>query len=311
MGSAIKAKYIWMSGNFVLWEEAKVHVLTHALHYASSVFEGIRFYRTDKGLAIFRLRDHLMRLIDSARIYRMEVPYSIEELEETIDALIIKNGLLDAEMGYIRPLVYRGYHSLGVNPMDCPVEVAIAAYEWGKYLGDEAIEEGVDVMVSSWNRAAPNTFPSMSKSTGNYANSQLIKMEALVNGYEEGIALTSFGTVSEGSGENVFVVKKGVIYTPPLEACILPGITRDSVITLARDKGFAVVERHIPREFLYIADEAFFTGTAAEITPIKSIDRIPIGNGKRGPITKELQSYFFDLVKGKKEDKWGWLTYVK
>ncbi|MCD6086985.1 MAG: branched-chain amino acid transaminase [Candidatus Hydrothermae bacterium] len=311
MGSAIKAKYIWMSGDFVPWEDAKVHVLTHALHYASSVFEGIRFYRTDKGLAIFRLRDHLTRLIDSAKIYRMEVPYSIVELEETIKALIIKNDLLGVEMGYIRPLVYRGYHSLGVNPMECPVEIAIAAYEWGKYLGDDAIEEGVDVMVSSWNRAAPNTFPSMSKSTGNYANSQLIKMEALVNGYEEGIALTSFGTVSEGSGENIFVVKKGVIYTPPYEACILPGITRDSVITIARDSGYEVVEKHIPREFLYIADEVFFTGTAAEITPIRSIDRIPVGDGRRGPITRELQSYFFDLVKGKREDKWGWLTYVK
>ncbi len=308
--STIKAKYIWMSGEFVPWDEAKVHVLTHALHYASSVFEGLRFYRTKKGLAIFRLRDHLRRLEDSAKIYRMEIPYTIEELESVIKELIVKNELLDVEMGYIRPLVYRGYHSLGVNPMNCPVEVAIAAYEWGQYLGPEAIEKGVDVMVSTWNRAAPNTFPPMSKSTGNYANAQLIKMEALLNGYDEGIALNYLGFVSEGSGENIFVVKNGVIYTPPLDACILPGITRDTVIVLARERGYEVRETHIPREFLYIADEVFFTGTAAEITPVRSIDKIVIGEGKRGPITEELQKLYFALVKGEMEDKWGWLTYV-
>jgi len=306
--SAFKEKgYIWMSGEFVPWKEAKVHVLTHALHYASSVFEGIRCYNTKRGPAIFRFHDHMIRLRDSAKIYRMELPFTVEELEKVTIELIHKNNLKEC---YIRPIVYRGYHSLGVNPFDCPVEVAIAIWEWGKYLGAEALEKGVDVMVSSWNRMAPNTFPAMAKAAGNYANSQLIKMEAVLYGYSEGIALNYQGTVSEGSGENLFVIKKGVIYTSSLDAAILPGITRDSVMTIAKELGYEVKETHIPREMLYIADEIFFTGTAAEITPIRSVDKIPVGSGTRGPITKHLQEEFFKVVSWEVEDKHGWLTPV-
>jgi len=307
MAGLIEAKYIWMSGKFVPWKEAKVHVLTHALHYASSVFEGIRCYNTVKGPAIFRFREHLERLYNSAKIYRMDIPYPIEELEKVTLELIKRNELDEC---YIRPIVYRGYYNVGVNPFDCPVEVAIAVWKWGKYLGDDALEKGVDVMVSSWNRMAPNTFPAMAKASGNYANSQLIKMEAVIYGFAEGIALNYSGAVSEGSGENLFIIKKGIIYTPSLDAAILPGITRDSVITIARDLGYEVKETHIPREFLYIADEMFFTGTAAEITPIRSVDKILIGEGRRGPITARLQEEFFKIVTGKVEDKWGWLTYV-
>lgn len=307
MAGIEEAKYIWMSGKFVPWREAKVHVLTHALHYASSVFEGIRCYKTKRGPAIFRFREHMQRLFNSAKIYRMEIPYTLDELMEVTVELIKKNELDEC---YIRPLVYRGYFNLGVNPFDCPVEVAIAVWRWGKYLGKDALEKGVDVMVSSWNRMAPNTFPPMAKATANYANSALIKTEAVLYGFAEGIALNHLGAVSEGSGENLFLVKDGVIYTPSLDAAVLPGITRDSVIKLARELGYEVRETHIPREFLYIVDEMFFTGTAAEITPIRSVDMIVIGNGKRGPVTKRLQEEFFKIVMGEVEDKWGWLTYV-
>jgi branched-chain amino acid aminotransferase len=296
-----------MSGEFVPWKEAKVHILTHALHYASSVFEGIRCYDTKRGPAIFRFRDHMIRLRDSAKIYRMELPFTIEELEKVTIELIRMNNLRAC---YIRPIVYRGYFSLGVDPFECPVEVAIAVWEWGKYLGPEALEKGVDVMVSSWNRMAPNTFPAMAKSSGNYANAQLIKMEAILYGYSEGIALNPMGAVSEGSGENLFLVKNGIIYTPALDACILPGITRDTVITIARELGYEVKETHIPREMLYIADELFFTGTAAEITPIRSVDKVVIGSGKRGPITKHLQEEFFKIVSWEVEDKHNWLKLV-
>ncbi len=303
-----EAKYIWLSGEFVPWKEAKVHVLTHALHYGSAVFEGIRAYNTkSKGTAVFRLRDHIRRLIDSAKIYRMEVQYTIEEIEETIKELIRKNELKEC---YIRPLVFRGYGDVGVNPLNNPVEMMIAVWEWGEYLGEGALENGVDVMISSWARMAPNTFPALSKATANYANAQLIKMESLEYGFIEGIALTVDGLVAEGSAANVFAVRDGVIYTPPFYESILPGITRDSIIKIIKKLGMQVVETPMPREFLYIADEVFFVGTASEVTPIRSIDKIQIGSGHRGPITERIQKEFFAIVRGEKEDEFGWLTPV-
>lgn len=308
MAGIKEADYIWMDGEFVPWKEAKVHVLTHALHYGTGVFEGTRAYETKKGPAVFRLKDHVKRLFNSARIYRMEIPYTQEEIIKATKELIKKNGLKSC---YIRHLVYRGYHSLGVNPFPCPVKVAIAAWEWGAYLGEEALEKGVDVMVSTWHRAAPNTFPAMAKATANYANGALMKMEALEYGYEEAISLSFLGFVSEGSGENLFLVKDGKIYTPDIGSSILLGITRHSVIKLAEDLGYKVRETIIPREFLYIVDEAFFTGTAAEITPIRSIDKIVIGEGKRGPITKRLQEEFFKIVRGENEKYYNWLDFVE
>ncbi len=301
-----EADYIWMNGEFVPWKEAKIHVLSHVVHYGTSVFEGIRAYKTPKGTAVFRLPEHTKRLFNSAKIYRMEIPFTQEEINEAIKETIRKNGLDEC---YIRPVVYRGYESLGVNPFPCPVEVAIAVWRWGKYLGPEALEKGVDVKVSTWSRMAPNTFPATAKAGANYMNSQLIKMEAILEGYAEGIALDVNGYVSEGSGENLFVVMDGKLYTPPLGASILAGITRDSVIKLAQEEGIPVIETLIPREFLYTADEAFFTGSAAEITPIASVDKIPVGAGKRGPITKRLQERFFDIVQNG-NDPYGWLHYV-
>ena len=302
-----EAKYIWMNGKLVPWNEAKVHVLTHAFHYASGVFEGIRAYKTEKlGTAVFRLDEHVERLINSAKIYRMELQFSHEEIKKAIIETIRAN---EHEACYIRPIVYRGYHSLGVNPFECPVEIAIATWEWGKYLGPEALLKGVDVMVSSWNKFGPNTLPAMAKATANYANSQLVKMEAVLNGYAEGILLNPDGTISEGSGENIFIVYKGVVYTPPLASSILPGITRDTVITILKELGYEVKEQPIPREFLYIADEVFFTGTAAEITPIKSVDKINVGNGDF-PVVRKVQQMFFDLVDGKLEKYKHWLTPV-
>lgn len=308
MAKINEAKYIWMSGNLVPWSEAKVHVLTHALHYGSAVFEGIRAYKTKKGTAVFRLREHIKRLIDSAKIYRMESPYTIEELITATIDLIKAN---DLDECYIRPLIYRGYYNLGVNPMECPVEVSIAAWKWGKYLGPEALEKGVDVMVSSWNRMAPNTFPAMAKTTANYANAQLIKMEAIMYGFVEGIALNPDGTVSEGSGENIFVVKDGKIYTPSLDSMVLPGITRMTVMEIAKNLGYEVIETRIPREMLYIADELFFTGTAAEITPIRSVDKIIIGEGRIGPVTKKLQQEFFRIIEDADEKYEHYFTWVK
>jgi len=306
---AIKeSKKIWMSGKLVNWKDARIHVLSHALHYGSAVFEGMRCYKTKDGPACFRLQEHTDRLFDSAKIYRMEIPFAKDEINRATLNLIALNGL---ESCYVRPLVYRGYHQLGVNPAGCPIEVAIAAWEWGAYLGPEAIEHGVDVCVSSWNRAAPNTFPAMAKAGANYMNSQLIKMEAIANGYVEGIALDSFGYVSEGSGENVFIVRNGVLVTPSFGSSILPGIIRNTVITFARELGIKVIEEQIPREALYLADEIFFTGSAVEITPIKSVDKIPVGSGTRGPITKKLQEHFFKYLNGEIEDTYGWLTYVK
>ena len=303
----LKTKWIWMDGEFVEWENAKIHILSHVIHYGTGVFEGLRCYKSPSGPVIFRLNEHTQRLFNSAKIYRMEIPYTAEELNNVVIELILKNDLEDA---YIRPIAYRGYAELGVNPFPCPVNVCIATLQWGKYLGKEALENGVDVMVSSWNRMAPNTFPAMAKCCANYMNSQLIKMEAITYGFVEGIALDVTGYVSEGSGENLFAIKDGLIHTPPLHATILPGITRNTVMTLAKDMGIPLVESMLAREFLYIADEVFFTGSAAEVTPIRSIDKITIGKGKCGPITKKLQAAFFDVIDGKREDTHGWLTRV-
>ncbi len=304
----LETKYIWMDGKFVNWNDAKIHILSHVIHYGTGVFEGLRCYSTPKGPRIFRLKEHTERMFNSAKMYRMEIPYTQDQINQACIDVVKKNELTES---YIRPITYRGYADLGVNPFTCPVCVAIAALQWGKYLGPEALDQGVDVMVSSWNRMAPNTFPAMAKCCANYMNSQLIKMEALSYGFVEGIALDTSGYISEGSGENIFIVYKGKIYTPPLHASILPGITRDTVITCIRDLGIPFVEEMLAREILYIADEVFFTGSAAEITPIRSIDKITIGSGKAGPISKKLQSYFFDIIEGRREDKHNWLTPLK
>lgn len=298
---------IWFNGKFVDWKDAKIHVLSHALHYASSMFEGARCYHTAKGPAAFRLDAHIRRLFDSCKIYRMPVPYSEEEFSQAVLETIRVNELKEC---YIRPIIFRGYHSLGVNPLPCPVECVIAVWEWGAYLGQEAIEKGVDVMFSSWNRMAPNTFPAMAKCSANYINSQLIKIESMEHGFAEGIALDSDGYVSEGSGENIFAVKDQKIFTPPLASSILPGVTRDTVITLARELGYEVQIVRVPREMLYIADEVFFTGTATEIAPIRSIDRIPIGSNGRGPVTERLQKEFYGILRGERPDRHKWLAYV-
>lgn len=299
---------VWMNGKMVAWDDATIHICSHAIHYGSCIFEGIRCYKTPKGPAVFRLREHVERLFDGCRIYRMEIPYTVDQIVEAAVETVRASGL---DACYIRPLAYRGYESLGVDPFPCPIDVAIAVWPWGAYLGKDALEKGVDVQVSSWRREAPDTLPAMAKASANYMNSQLIKMEALVNGYAEGIALDAYGFVSEGSGENLFLVKKGTLYTPPLTASILPGITRQSVIALAADLRIPLVERSIPREMLYIADEVFFVGTATEVTPIRSIDRQTIGRGTRGEITQRLQSEYLALVAGQKEDRHHWLTHVQ
>lgn len=303
----VKTEKIWMNGRLVPWDQANIHVLSHVVHYGSCIFEGIRCYETTRGPAVFRLQEHIRRMIDSCRIYRMEVPYSEAKIEAAILETIRINRM---KACYIRPLAYRGYGSLGVDPFPCPVDVAIAVWPWGAYLGEEAMQKGVDVMVSSWRRAAPDTLPAMAKASANYMNSQLIKMEALVNGYAEGIALDAAGLVSEGSGENLFLIHNGKLQTPPISAAILPGITRNTIRQLAADLGIPLVERNLPREMLYVADEAFFVGTASEVTPIRSIDKIPVGNGKRGELTTLLQAEFNDLVSGRKEDRHDWLTSV-
>ncbi|MDZ4701020.1 MAG: branched-chain amino acid transaminase [Rhodothermales bacterium] len=297
---------IWFNGKLVPYEKATLHVLSHVVHYGSSVFEGIRCYDTERGSGVFRLREHIRRLFDSAKIYRMTIPYTIEELEAATLETIASSGL---KACYIRPVVYRGMGSLGVNPLKNDVETVIAVWEWGAYLGPEALESGVDVHVASWSRMAPNTFPAMAKAGGNYLNASLVKMDAVLNGYNEGIMLNKEGYVAEGSGENLFIIRDGVIYTAPSSLSILPGITRDTVITLASELGYRVEERQIPREALYIADELFFTGTAAEVTPIRSVDKHVIGSGKRGPITTEIQNAFFEVIK-KGNDPHGWLTAV-
>src|SRR6187401_1870985 len=298
---------IWMNGKLVDWADAKIHVASHVIHYGSGVFEGARCYDTKKGPAVLQLESHIKRLLASAKICRMEAPYTQAQLEAAVLDTIRVNNL---KACYIRPLMYRGYAALGVNPLPCPVDVAIMVWEWGAYLGADALDKGVDVCVSSWNRAAPNTFPAMAKTSGNYANAALIRMEAESNGYSEGIALDTFGYVSEGSGENVFVVRNGAIHTPPLSASILPGITRDMVMQVATDLGYRVTQENIPREMLYIADELFFAGTAVEITPVRSVDKIKVGSGRRGPITEAIQRRFLDTIHGDAPDTHGWLTYV-
>ncbi len=299
---------IWRNGQFIAWDDAKIHVLSHVVSYGSSVFEGIRCYETPAGPAVFRLPEHVRRMVDSAKIYRMDkFAFSQQELATAILDLVSVNHLSSC---YIRPIVLRGYGEMGVNGQKNPVDVYLACWEWGKYLGDDAMADGVDVCVSSWTRIAPNTLPALAKAGANYMNSQLIKMEAIANGYSEGIALDKAGYVSEGSGENIFIVRDGKIVTPPAGASVLPGITRDTVITLAGDLGIPVVEQVVPRELLYVADEVFFSGTAAEITPIRSIDRITIGEGRRGPIAEALQKEFFAIVNGTKPDRYGWLSAV-
>lgn len=298
---------LWHNGQFIDWKDAKIHVMSHALHYGSSFFEGIRCYKTPKGPAIFRLQDHIHRLFNSAKIYWVKIPFTEAEIVQAcIDTIRVNN----RESAYLRPLVFRGYNTLGVDPSKCPVEVCIGVLNWGAYLGSDAINVGVDVCVSSWNRLAPNTMPVTSKTGANYMNAQLIKMEAMSGGFSEGIALDVAGFVAEGSGENVFLVMKGEIYTPPLSASILTGLTRDCVFKIAAEYNIPVKETLIPREMLYIADEVFFSGTAAEISPIKSIDRQPIGDGKRGPITEIIQKRYFDYVNGRVEDIYHWLTLV-
>ncbi|MBN2000063.1 branched-chain amino acid transaminase [candidate division KSB1 bacterium] len=299
---------IWKNGQFIDWPDATIHVMSHVVHYGSSVFEGMRCYKTPKGPSIFRLADHIRRLFDSAKIYRMTIPFSQQEIIDACRQTIKVNGF---ESAYVRPVVYRGYHSLGVDPTKCPVDVVIGALNWGRYLGEEAINKGVDVGVSSWNRLAPNTMPFMAKAGSNYMNSQLIKMEAMGDGFTEGIGLDVFGYVSEGSGENIYVIRDDVIYTPAISACILPGLTRDCVLKIAKELNIPVVEGQIPREMLYIADELFFSGTAAEITPIRTVDRITIGEGKRGPITEKIQQRYFQYINGEREDIYGWHDFIK
>ncbi len=302
-----KETKVWMDGEFVEWKDANISVLSHVVHYGTSVFEGIRAYENENGVAVFRLKEHVQRLFDSAKIYKIDIPYTQEEVEEAILETLRVN-----ELGacYIRPIVFRGYGELGVNPLGCPVNVVIAAWEWGSYLGEEGMANGVDIGVSSWRKPAPDTFPALAKCGANYMNSQLAKLEAIDNGFDEAIMLDYEGHVSEGSGENIFLVEGEKLFTPSMSSSNLKGITRDSVMTIARDLGYEVVEEVISRERLYAADEVFFTGTAAEVTPIRSIDHRQIGIGKRGPISEQLQTAFFDIVEAKVEDKYGWLSYI-
>ena len=302
------SKFIWSNGKMIPWENATVHVMAHALHYGSSIFEGIRCYGTPQGPAIFRLEAHIRRLFDSAKLYRIDVPFSPEELSQACKDSISENGLTSA---YIRPLIFRGAGSLGVVPNDdVPVDVIIAAMEWGAYLGEEGMTKGIDCCVSSWSRTTSASIPVLAKAGGHYLNAQLIGGEARRNGYDEGISVSAAGTISEGSAENIFLVRDGKIFTPPLSASILGGITRDSAIVLARDLGYEVIEEQLPRELMYVADEVFMTGTAAEITPVRSVDRIEIGSGSRGPITEAIQAAFFGLFDGTTDDKRNWLEQV-
>jgi branched-chain amino acid aminotransferase len=297
--------WIWMNGRLVEFEKATVHVLTHALHYGSGLFEGIRCYKTARGSAVFRLPEHLKRLENSCKVYRMAIPYTRAELTRAVfDAI----GANELEACYVRPIIFRGFGSPGINPLPLPVEVVVAVWPWGRYLGDEAQEKGVDVCVSSWRRSAPSSAPALAKATANYLNSQLVKIEALTNGYHEGVALDVEGRVSEGSGENLFMVHDGVLLTPPVSSSILPGITRDAVMTLARDSGIEVHEHSLPRGMLHTCDELFFTGTAVEIAPIRSVDRIPVADGRPGPITRRLMAEFQSIVTGRIPDRHGWLT---
>ena len=300
-------EYIWNDGEYVKWNDANIHIMSHVIHYGSSVFEGIRCYDTNNGPAVFRLKDHIQRMHDSAKIYRMDLKWSVDELCKASLDTIRKNKLGAC---YIRPVVFRGFGAFGVNPLQNPLQTYIATWEWGKYLGPEALEKGVDVCVSTWTRIGPNTLPALAKAGANYMNAQLIKMEAIANGYIEGIALDTNGYVSEGSGENIFIIRNGEIFTPPLSSSILPGLTRDSVLHICKDLNLKVTQRMVPREMLYIADEVFFTGTAAEITPIRSIDKIQIGSGKRGAITENIQKEFFKIFTGECKVPEDWLTKI-
>ncbi|MBI4535725.1 MAG: branched-chain amino acid transaminase [Ignavibacteriae bacterium] len=301
-----KVEKIWMNGKFINWDDAKIHILSHVIHYGSSWFEGIRCYKTAKGAAIFRLDRHTKRLFDSTKIYRTPIPYTEAQIDEAILETIRVNKM---QACYIRPIVYRGYGDVGVNPINCPVDVTIAVWEWGSYLGPEALQNGIDVCVSTWARPAPNTLPAMAKAGGNYILSQLMKLEAVQAGFQEAIALDVSGNLSEGTGENLFAVRDGVIYTPQLSSSLLPGVTRASVIELAKEANYEVVVTNLPREFVYVADELFFTGTAAEVTPIRSVDKLKIGDGKPGPVTRKLQDTFFDIVKNANDPK-NWLRFV-
>lgn len=309
MATTAKSDYIWFNGEMVKWAEAKVHVMSHALHYGTSVFEGVRCYDTHKGPAVFRHREHMQRLHDSAKIYRMPVEYSVDQLMAATRETLLKNNLKSA---YIRPLVFVGDVGMGVNPSaGYKTDVIIAAFPWGAYLGAEALEQGIDAMVSSWNRSAPNTIPTAAKAGGNYLSSLLVGSEARRHGYQEGIALDVHGYVSEGAGENIFIVKNGILFTPTLTSAALPGITRDAILTLAKDLGIEIREQTLSRESLYLADEVFMTGTAAEITPVRSVDGIQVGIGRCGDITKQIQQAFFGLFNGQTEDKYHWLDLVK
>ena len=301
------ASKIWFDGNMVDWKDANIHVLSHVVHYGTSVFEGIRAYKNENGVGVFRLKEHVQRLFDSAKIYKIEIPYTQEEVEEAILETVRVNDLNGC---YIRPIVFKGYGELGVDPSNCPVNVVIAAWEWGSYLGEEGMANGVDIGISSWRKPAPDTFPALAKCGANYMNSQLAKLEAIDNGYDEAIMLDYEGHVSEGSGENIFLVEGEKLFTPAMSSSNLRGITRDSIMTIARDLGYEVIEEVISRERLYSADEVFFTGTAAEVTPIRSIDHRTIGIGRRGPISEKIQSAFFDIVEAKVEDKYDWLSYI-
>jgi len=304
------SEWIWHNGKLVPWDQARVHVMTHGLHYGSSVFEGIRVYATPGGSKVFRLGAHTRRLLDSAKIHRIRIPYSADEIDAACRMVVTRNNLTNG--AYIRPIAWRGYGEIGLAPSpEHPVEMAVAAWQWGTYLGDDALENGVDACISSWQRVAPNTIPTLAKAGGNYLSSTLISLEARERGFAEGIALATDGTISEGAGENIFIVRDGVIYTPHAAASILTGITRDSVITLATELGLEIVQQGIPREMLYIADEIFLTGTAAEITPVRSVDHIKIGDGKLGEITRQLQDSFFGLFNGNTVDKWNWLDSVE
>ena len=298
--------HIWKNGSLIPWEKAQIHVMSHVVHYGSSVFEGVRCYTQPHGAGVFRLPEHMQRLLDSAKIYRMHVPYSLDQLCTAVVDVVEANGVAPC---YIRPLIIRGYGEMGVNGKNSPIDVYVANFPWGKYFSAE--HGGADVCISSWNRLAPNTMPSLAKAGANYMNSQLIRMEADANGYAEGIALDVNGYLSEGSGENLFIVRNGVLYTSPLANSVLSGITRDAILTLARHLGIPVIEQALPRELLYICDEAFFTGTAAEVTPLRSVDRIVIADGKPGPITQQMSEEFFGIVNGIKPDRFGWLTPVK
>jgi branched-chain amino acid aminotransferase len=303
-----KTEWIWRDGEFVRWDDANIHVMSHVAHYGSSIFEGIRCYKQTDGPAIFRLEDHMRRFLDSGKVYRMEIEYSVEELCLIVEDTVRKNNLPE---GYIRPLAMRGYGTPGLNPLPSPLHIFVIVWPWGAYLGDEGMLKGVDAGVSSWQRMEPNTFPAMAKAGGNYINAALMRMEAVANGYAEAIALGPGGLVSEGSGQNIFLVREGMLLTPALDGTLLPGITRDSIITLAKDIGIPVREQQVPREMLYTCDEAFFTGTAAELTPIRSVDHIQVGNGTVGPITRTLQTRFLGICRGEIPDAYGWCRVVR